>query len=97
MASTCGGSEVMIWSSVYDAMTLMATCFNPAKKIPSPTSDSNRRYFSSSESLKVDCTRSTDVGDWRKRSCIDEFVIIAVPYGEVRKSFTSCVIVESPR
>ena len=66
IARICDGSEVIIWSSVYEAMTLIATCFKPAKKIPSPTSLSRRRYFSSSESLNVCCTRSTDVGDWRR-------------------------------
>src|SRR6185436_9847534 len=40
MARICEGSEVMIWSSVYEAMILIATCLSPAKNIPSPTSDS---------------------------------------------------------
>src|SRR3989338_6797494 len=53
----------MIWSSVYEAMILMATCFKPAKKIPSPTPDSKSRYFSSSVRLKVFCRISIVVGD----------------------------------
>jgi hypothetical protein len=63
IAITCEGSEVMIWSSVYEAMVLMATCLRPAKKMPSPTSDSSKRYFSSSVRLNVFCTKSTDDGD----------------------------------
>ncbi len=53
MARICDGSEVMIWSSVYEAIVFMATCFKPAKNIPSPTFDSSRRYFSSSVRLNV--------------------------------------------
>src|SRR3989344_662216 len=45
MERTWDGSEVIIWSSVYEAIILMATCFNPAKNIPSPTSDSRSRNF----------------------------------------------------
>src|SRR3989338_7713766 len=79
MARICEGSEVMIWSSVYEAMTLIATCFKPAKKIPSPTSLSSSRYFSSSESLNVCCTRSTEVGDCRSSIWMEELVIIGMP------------------
>src|SRR3989344_6094128 len=57
------GSDVIIWSSVYEAMTFIATCFSPAKNIPSPTSDSRRRYFSSSVRLKVFWSLSIDVAD----------------------------------
>ena len=35
----------MIWSSTYEDMIFMATCFRPAKNIPSPTSDSSSKYF----------------------------------------------------
>src|SRR3989338_3118241 len=78
-------------------MTLIATCFSPAKNIPSPTSDSKSKYFSSSDNLKVCWTRSTDVGDCCRRSWIEEFVIIGMPYGEFKKSETSWVMVEMPR
>src|SRR3989344_2984543 len=79
IARSCEGSDVMIWSSVYEAMTLMATCLRPAKKIPSPTSDSSRRYFSSSLKLNVFWTLSIDVGDCLRRSWMEELVSIGTP------------------
>ena len=50
-------------SSVYEAMIFIATCLSPTKNIPSPTSDSRRRYFSSSVRLNTFCRLSTTVGD----------------------------------
>src|SRR3989344_8918491 len=79
IARSCEGSDVMIWSSVYEAMTLMATCLRPAKKIPSPTSDSSRRYFSSSLKLNVFWSFSMLEGDCFKRIWIDEFVTMGAP------------------
>ena len=53
MSSNCCGFVVTIWSSVYEATTLTAACFCPAKNIPSPTPDSSKRYFSPSVSRNV--------------------------------------------
>ena len=79
MERICEGSEVIIWSSVYEAMIFIATCFSPAKNIPSPTSDSKSKYFSSSVRLKVCWSLSIDVGDCLRRTWIEEFVIIGTP------------------
>src|SRR6185369_17707365 len=92
IASICDGSDVMIWSSVYEAMILMATCLSPTKNMPSPTSDSKRRYFSSSVRLNTCCSLSIEEGDCLRSTWMEELVMIGRPYGDLRKSSTSWVM-----
>src|SRR3989344_1375411 len=74
----------------------MATCFCPAKKIPSPTSASNNRYFSSSVKLNVFWTTSIVADDCFNKICIEELVIMGFPYSDFMKSPTSWVMVVTP-
>src|SRR3989344_5241464 len=93
---TSSGAVVIIWSSVWLATTLKATCFLPAKNNPSPTAASSSKYFSCSVKLNVFCTTSMVAGDCFIKNCKEEFVIIGFPYSDFIKSATSWVIVVTP-